>query len=178
VSSGAGSPEPALFGDLARFSVSDILQFLGFLGLSGSLEFTRPAAAEKERVRFRLHGGRLIEAVAGGPHLRIGELLVRRYDVTLESVMERLQQQNQARQSRQPVLRLGELLLETGDLTPEVLREALNEAATRVACRVLTWKEGEFAYWPEDSQPPPGVTADVGLEDLVLERWHATDTYS
>jgi hypothetical protein len=170
--------EPALFGDLARFTVSDLLQFFGYLGLTGRLEFSRSSGEQDEKVRLGLHRGRLTEAIADGPHLRIGELLVRRYDVPLETVMDRLRHQGAARSASQPVSRLGELLIETGDLTADVLREALGEAATRVACRVLTWKDGQFAYWPDESEPPEGVTADVGLEDLVLERWHATDSFS
>lgn len=172
------SSGPALFGDLARFSVSDLMQFCGFLGLTGTLEFSRPGAESQESVRLRLHRGRIIEALAEGPHLRIGELLVRRYEVDLDAVMERLGHQSEERGSRRPSPRLGELLIEAGEITPDILRQALDEAATRVACRVLTWKEGQFAYWPGESAPPPGVNADVGLEDLVLERWHATDSYS
>jgi hypothetical protein len=172
------TPDPALFGDLSRFTVSDLMQFCGFLGLTGVLEFSHSGEETQESVRLRLQRGRIIEALAEGPHLRIGELLVRRYEVSLDTVMERLRHQSEARTTSQPVSRLGELLVEAGEITPEILRQALDEAATRVACRVLTWKEGRFAYWPEESQPPAGVNADVGLEDLVLERWHATDTYS
>jgi hypothetical protein len=174
----AAASDPALFGDLARFTVSDLMQFCGFLGLTGTLEFSRPEDETRESVRLRLQRGRIIEALAEGPHLRIGELLVRRYKVGLGTVMERLHQQSEARGSSRPVPRLGELLVEAGEITTDTLRQALDEAATRVACRVLTWKEGRFAYWPEESAPPAGVNADVGLEDLVLERWHATDSYS
>jgi hypothetical protein len=172
------TPEPVLYGDLAHFSVSDLMQFCGFLGLTGTLEFSRRGGEPRESVRLRLHRGRLIDALAEGPHLRIGELLVRRYQVDLDTVMERLRHQSEARSSSRPVSRLGELLVEAGEITRDTLREALDEAATRVACRVLTWKEGQFAYWPAEGEPPAGVNADVGLEDLVLERWHATDTYS
>jgi len=174
----AETPEPALFGDLARFTVSDLMQFCGFLGLTGILEFSRRGEEPHESVRLRLQRGRIIEALAEGPHLRIGELLVRRYEVGLDTVMERLRHQSEERGSSRPAPRLGELLIEAGEITPDTLRQALDEAATRVACRVLTWKEGQFAYWPEESAPPPGVNADVGLEDLALERWHATDSYS
>lgn len=172
------SSKAALFGDLARFSVSDLMQFCGFLGLTGTLEFSRPGAESGESVRLRLHRGRITEALAEGPHLRIGELLVRRYEVDLETVMERLGHQSEERSSSRPVPRLGELLIEAGEITPDTLRQALDEAATRVACRVLSWKEGRFAYWPEEGVAPSGVNADVGLEDLVLERWHATDSFS
>lgn len=170
--------EPALFGDLSRFTATDILQFLGFLGLTGTIEFTRKNQDQEERIHFRVHKGRLIEARASGPHLRLGELLVRRYDVAMEAVLDHLQHQNRVRQAQEPARRIGELLIEAGHLKPESLKKALDEAATRVAFRVLTWKEGRFAYWPSQADAPPGVTASVGLEDLVIERWHASDITS
>ena len=174
----ASRPEPALHGDLARFSAADFLQFLGFLGLTGTIEFSRGVGETSEQVRFRVRGGRLIEATGNAPHIRLGELLVRRYDVALESVLDLLRRQVQSRSVRQPISRLGELLMECGQIDSKNLRQALDEAATRVACRVLTWREGRFAYWPENIEEPTGVTASVGLEDLVLERWHATETFS
>ena len=100
-----------------------------------------------------------------------GKIAVRNGLITEQQLEAALTEQKQ----RGPGARLGHILIERSELTSQ---QALDEAATRVACRVLTWKEGQFAYWPEESAPPPGVNADVGLEDLALERWHATDSYS
>ncbi len=69
-------------------------------------------------------------------------------------------------------------MLAAGYVDPKVLQRALDDAATRVACRVLTWKGGAFAFWPDETIEKEELSANVGLEDLVLERWHATETYS
>ena len=170
--------EPALFGDLARFSGTDVLQFFGFLGITGVLEFTRGIAEKRESVEFLIHKGRLIGATCSAPHVRLGELLVRRYDIALDVVLDFLRRQQEARNTQGSVSRIGELLLAAGYLEPKVLQRALDDAATRVACRVLTWKGGEFAFWPNEAIEKEELSANVGLEDLVLERWHATETYS
>ena len=111
-----------------------------------------------------------------GPHLRLGELLVRRYSVTLEAVLDHLRYQREERERTGQASRLGERLLAAGYLRADVLRRALEEAASRLAFRVLTWKEGRFAYWSREIPAPDDLSPDLGLEELVLERWHVAET--
>jgi len=180
---------PALEGDLAVFPTTDLFQFFALLGLSGTLELAREGAPEAERVRLRLRGGRLVEADTTGPRPYLGELLVRRYGVALEAVVDGLQRQSAVRRNGGPGPRLGQMLLERRQLTADVLRRALDDAVSRVAGPVLLWEGGSFAFWAdpspmvapamsgyEDPARAPagdGCEPEVSLEELVLRRWNA-----
>ena len=78
---------PSLAGELSHVTASDVLQLVGYLGLSGVLEFERASDGDLDRVRFQVCRGRVVDAHCTGPHLRLGELLVRRYSVALEAVL-------------------------------------------------------------------------------------------
>jgi hypothetical protein len=180
---------PALEGDLAVFPTTDLFQFFALLGLSGTLELARDGAADAERVRLRLRAGRLVEAETTGPRPYLGELLVRRYGVALEAVVDGLQRQSAARRTGGAGPRLGQMLLERRQLTADVLRRALDDAVSRVAGPVLLWEAGSFAFWADPSPmvseamsgyetPARAAAADacepaVSLEELVLRRWNA-----
>ncbi len=169
---------PSLAGDLSRVAASDVLQLLGYLSLSGTIEFERGAESEGDRIRFQVCRGRLVDANCSGPHLRLGELLVRRYSVAIEAVLDHLRYQREERERTGHASRLGERLLAAGYLRGEVLRRALEDAATRLAFRVLTWKDGRFSYWSRDIPSPDDISPDLGLEELVLERWHGAESQS
>jgi hypothetical protein len=180
---------PALEGDLSIFPTTDLFQFFALLGLSGTLVLEREGSHGQERVSLRLRGGRLIEARTSGPRAYLGELLVRRYGVPMEAVLDGLRRQTAARRLGQPASRLGELLLERQLLAREVLRQALDESVSRVAGPVLLWCSGSFAFHADPSpmvppalagrvaEPEPSSTdpggPEVSLEELVLRRWGA-----
>ena len=171
-----GDPEQAaLRGDLAHVTASEVLQLLGYLGLSGRLEFARGVGEDGEAVEFLVHRGRVVDAHGTGPHLRLGELLVRRYQVALEAVLDHLRSQQQERARTGRASRLGERLLAAGYVRPEILQRALDDAASRLALRVLTWDEGRFSYWSRNVSIPVDLSPDVGLEELVLNRWSGSE---
>lgn len=187
--SAAAASAPALEGDLAVFPTTDLFQFFALLGLSGTLEVLRDGPPEPERVRLRLRGGRLVEAETTGPRPYLGELLVRRYGVSIEAVIDGLQRQSATRRGGAAGPRLGQMLLERRQLSADVLRRALDDAVARVAGPVLLWEAGSFAFWPDPSPmvpqamsghefAPRAAAADpcepeVSLEELVLRRWNA-----
>lgn len=184
----AGGRAPALEGDLAVFPTTDLFQFFALLGLSGTLELAREGPPEPERVRLRLRGGRLVAAETTGPRPYLGELLVRRYGVALEAVVDGLERQSRARRGGRPGARLGQMLMERRQVTAEALRRALDDAVSRVAGPVLLWEAGSFAFWADPSPmvpqamagghapAPPGqedlCEPEVSLEELVLRRWN------
>lgn len=163
---------PSLAGDLAHVAPSEVLQLLGYLNLSGVVEFERGDGPSSDRVRFHIRRGRVVDAHGSGPQLRLGELLVRRYHVAIEAVLDHLRFQSQERERTGYASRLGTRLLAAGQLRPEVLRRALEDVASRLAYRVLTWRDGRFAYWSREVPEPEETAPDIGLEALVLERWH------
>jgi hypothetical protein len=183
---------PALEGDLAVFPTTDLFQFFALLGLSGTLELIREAPPGPERVCLHLVGGRLVDAETSGPRAYLGELLVRRYGVPIEAVIDSLQRQTSDRAQGRPTSRLGQLLIERQHLTEGVLRRALDDAVSRVAGPVLLWDAGSFAFWADPSPMVPAVHADrqpraaraapdactpeVSLEELVLRRWSPGDS--
>lgn len=169
----AEADAPSLAGDLSHIAPAEVLQLLGYLSLSGVLEFERGDAGNGDRVRFHILRGRVVDAQGSGTRLRLGELLVRRYEVALEAVLDQLRYQSQERERTGQASRLGTRLLAAGQLQPEVLRRALEEAASRLAYGVLSWREGRFAYWSREVSEPEETSPDIGLEALVLERWHA-----
>ncbi len=185
-------PAPALEGDLAIFPATDLFQFFALLGLSGTLELTHDAGRGGERVRLRLRAGRLIEAHTSGPRAYLGELLVRRYGVPVEAVLDGLRCQSAARRQGRPSSRLGQMLLERRQLSEEVLRRALDDSVARIAGPVLLWDSGSFAFLADPSSmvppalagreagpqsaAPEACTPEVSLEELVLRRWNPPGT--
>jgi hypothetical protein len=182
--------EPALEGDLSVFPSTDLFQFFALLGLSGQLELSREGPQGPERVRLRLRGGRLVGADTDGPRPYLGELLVRRYGVSLEAVLDGLERQSVARRQGHPTTRLGQMLLDRRQLSADVLRRALEDAVSRVAGPVLLWDAGRFTFCagpsalvpqamagaPHGSEPARAeggetCSPEVSLEELVLRRW-------
>lgn len=168
---GVGTAAPGLEGDLDVFPPADLFQFAGLLGLTGTLEFSRETASGPERVALVLRSGRLVGAETSGPCLHLGELLVRRFGVGLDRVVDGLRRQTAVRRSEGRASRLGEILLSQRIVEPEVLRGALEEQVSRVAGPVLLWDSGRFAFWSTMQRERLEVSPEVSLEELVLRRW-------
>src|SRR5262249_6211163 len=107
LASPAASPPPgaALEGDLARFGVADVLQFLRLAGATGRLECRRG----DDRVQVAFAHGRPVWASNSGLAVRVGDVLVHRgwaATAALEAAI--------AAQVVEPARRVGALLRERG----------------------------------------------------------------
>jgi len=161
-----GRVSGALQGDLGRFPAADVLQFLGFSGATGRLEFTRPG----ERAVILIEGGRPVRARTDRGSVRLGEALVHRGAVTERGVAEAL-----AAQRERPDEPLGGLLVASGAATAEAVTQGLGDVMHRILLGVLLWPGGAFRFEPEPAAPQAGVPFAASLDPLLFEGLQQAD---
>jgi hypothetical protein len=151
--------ERILDGDLGRFEVPDLLNFLNMARSTGVLVLER---SERENKLF-FGAGQLVFAVTNREDLRLGQLLVRSgklQSMDLDRIVD-----------EQPVrpLKLGERLLAKGLLAPDELETALKVQVSEVVFDSLEWREGRFTLYDRVKPPGTGVTLAIDLQNLIME---------
>jgi Domain of unknown function (DUF4388) len=149
-----------LSGTLDQFMPIQILRLLQSTGATGRLEFVRGG----ERAEVFMIEGRSAIARTTGLHVRLGDVLV---DVGL--IRPEAAEFAAAYQQDVPGKRLGQMLVESGALKPERLNWAVLEVQKRILCRILLWREGEFAFHLGDRTEDEDITLDLDLDRLVIE---------
>lgn len=157
---------PALEGDLAHFTPSEVLQLLQLAQANGRLEIVRPG----ERVDIEIECGRPVFARTSGRSVRVGEVLVHHGGVPRAAVDAAL-----ARQRSQPRRPLGALLVEAGVASPDTARDAVLEVLRRILWGMLLWGEGRFRFVPGEPAAPAELPLDVDLEPLILDGLRLAD---
>ncbi len=151
--------ERILDGDLRRFEVPDLLNFLNMARSTGVLVLER---SERENKLF-FGSGQLVFAVTNREDLRLGQLLLRLGKLR-PADLERVVSGQPARP-----LKLGERLLAEGLLTADDLETALKVQVSEVVFDSLEWREGRFCLYDQVHPPSTGVTLAVDLQNLVME---------
>lgn len=170
----AGSP-PALQGDLAAFSLWEILQWLAQWGGEGVLELS--AAPGVAPIRIHCRDGVLLGIEGGEPAPRagrLGDLLLERGLLDAPGLRALLGLQRRARSDRGAAPAIGTLALAAGLLEAEPLDEALRELARRRVLSCLARREGSFAL---RLGPPARPGLDVGepIASFLLHAAQACD---
>ena len=158
----------ALEGDLARFVVADVLQFLRFAGASGRLECERGG----DRVEIMFAHGRPLWASASGRAVRVGDVLVHRGWAAAAELEQAL-----GDQQRQPGRRLGELMRERG-VPGDCVSAAVSEVFCRLVCLLSLWPDGRFRFVAGDenaSNDADDGELELELDRLLLEGLHQAD---
>jgi hypothetical protein len=156
----------ALEGDLERFPAADVLQFLGFSGASGRVEFERPG----ERAELVLEGGRPVRGHTSRGSVRLGEALVHRHALTGPALAAAL-----AAQRDRPDEPLGALLVGSGAATVEDVTRGLTEVLQRIVLGILLWPAGRFRFEPGPPEPGAGVPFSTALDPLLFEGLQQAD---
>jgi hypothetical protein len=162
----AGEPAATLEGDLRHFFATEVLQFLQLTGATGRLEFERGG----ERAEVVFEHGRPALARTTGRSVRIGDVLVHRGAVPMETLEKAL-----AEQRGRPDERLGAILLETGAASGEEIARAVGEVFRRIVCVLSLWPDGRFRFVPEEPRVAADVPLEVELDRLILEGLHRAD---
>ena len=155
-----------LRGDLRHFFLSEILQLLSLAQSTGRLEMERSG----ERAEVFVERGQPVFARTNGGSVRVGDLLVHRGTLaveTLESVL-----------SRPPTRegeRIGSRLVAAGVATPQDVQHAVRDALRRILYGLLLWREGTFHFSAGEQAGGEDIRLDVDLDRLILESLRQAD---
>jgi hypothetical protein len=149
-----------LSGTLDQFMPIQILRLLQSTGATGRLEFVRG----EQRAEIFMIEGRSAIARTTELHVRVGDVLV---DCGL--IRPEAAEFAAAYQQDVPGKRLGRMLVESGALKPERLHWAVLEVQKRIICRILLWREGEFAFHLGERPEDEDIALDLDLDRLVIE---------
>ena len=125
---------------------------------TGHLELER----DDERTDLFVEEGRSLFARTTGAALRVGDILVRRGDLTPEVIEFVL-----AFQQDQPGVRLGRMLVDNGVLTEEQIRDALLVVQRHIVVAALKWRNGSFRFGPEERLIGEDVRLDLDVDELL-----------
>ena len=149
-----------LSGKLDPIMPIHLLRLLQSSGATGRLELIRGS----ERAEIILIEGRSAIARTTARHVRLGEILVEAKLIRREAAEFAAAFQQDA-----PGTRLGEMLVESGALRPDHLIWAVIEVQKRILCRILLWKEGEFAFHRGERGQAEDISIDLDLDRFLIE---------
>jgi len=155
----------SLRGDLRHFFPAEILQLLSLAQATGRLEIERSG----ERAEIFVERGQPVFARTTGPTVKVGQLLVHRGTVSVETIEGLLQAPGA------PGERLGARLVSAGVATPEQVSSAVRETLRRVLYGLLLWREGSFSFQAGEKALGEDIHLDLDLDRLILEGLRQAD---
>lgn len=114
--------------------------------------------------------GRLVFASSSSPDDRLGELLLRRGQISLRQYVN-------AGKAVGPGKRLGAVLVEQGVLTPKGLVRTVVEHTQEIIYGAFQWTEGHYRFQPGTS-PPEAITLKISTPALILEGIRRIESWS
>jgi hypothetical protein len=155
----------SLRGDLRHFFPAEILQLLSLAQASGRLDLERSG----EHAEIFVERGQPVFARTSGPTVKVGQLLVHRGAVSVETLEGVLQS------ASRPGERLGSRLISAGVATPDQVQSAVRETLRRVLYGLLLWREGTFAFKSGEQATGEDIHLDLDLDRLILEGLRQAD---
>ena len=128
----------SLVGNLEDLGLGEILQIVSLSRKSGVL--TLESTGRTGKVTFL--DGQVIRATTSASRVNLGDLLVRRELVDIETLKKALFIQ---RNSDNPP-RLGAILAEKFAVSPEQIEEVAKEQIEKIVYSFFTWNEGSFSF--------------------------------
>lgn len=125
-------------GKLQDFNPGELIQVLGLLGKSGSLQLER--SGQEGMIVFR--GGRIIYAASSSVRENLGSLLLARKLISEDQLLEALERKDSEAETR----RLGNILVEMDVLSQQMLEEVIQEQFSRIISGFFHWSSGSFAF--------------------------------
>ncbi len=151
-------------GSLATMSLTEILQWLGNAGKTGTLSIERNKVVKRILVRE----GRIIACASQEPSDMLGHFLVSRGKITEETLRKALALQETQR------THLGRILVESGALSEDELRVQLEDKAQETIFGLFDWDDAEFRFADDEAAAPNIFAVDMRVEDILLrgaQRW-------
>jgi len=151
-------------GSLATMSLTEILQWLGNAGKTGTLSIERNKVVKRILVRE----GRIIACASQEPSDMLGHFLVSRGKITEETLRKALALQETQRSH------LGRILVESGALSEDELRLLLEDKAQETIFGLFNWDDAEFRFADDETADPNIFAVDMRVEDILLrgaQRW-------
>jgi len=146
-----------LEGSLAERDFPELVHDLHRERVTGLLTLTHAGVGRSVTVQE----GRLVFASSSSPDDRLGELLLRRGQISLRQYVD-------AGNAVVPGKRLGAILVEQAVLTPKGLIRAVVEHTQEIIYGAFQWTEGHYRF-KLGSSSPEAITLKISTPDLILE---------
>jgi hypothetical protein len=151
-------------GSLATMSLTEILQWLGNAGKTGSLSIERNKVVKRILVRE----GRIIACASQEPSDMLGHFLVSRGRISEETLRKALSVQEADK------THLGRILVEMGALTDDELRRSLEDKSQETIFGLFEWDDAAFRFDDGDVDDANIYAVNMRVEDILLrgaQRW-------
>ncbi len=151
-------------GNLATMSLTEILQWLGNAGKTGTLSIERNKVVKRILVRE----GRVIACASQEPADMLGHFLVSRGRISEETLRKALGLQEIQR------THLGRILVATGALSEDDLRLLLEDKAQETIFGLFDWDDAEFRFAEGETADPNIFAVNMRVDDILLrgaQRW-------
>lgn len=151
-------------GNLATMSLTEILQWLGNAGKTGTLSIERNKVVKRILVRE----GRVTACSSQEPSDMLGHFLVSRGRITEETLREALASQETRKEH------LGSILVSMGAFTEDDLRVLLEDKAQETIFGLFEWDDAEFRFADGQAGAPNIFSVDMRVDDILLrgaQRW-------
>jgi hypothetical protein len=156
-----------LSGDLASFSIADILTLLSMSRKTGLLTCRRQSAEKG----IYWANGEITFAVSNLPEDSLGEFLVARGRLG-RGDLERASQKVSAR------VRLGKVLVREGLLTPHDLWWAVQTQVQEIIYSLFQWQEGSFEFGEGRETEVEKIQLGCSTQNLIMEGIRRLDEWS
>jgi hypothetical protein len=141
-----------LSGTLSTFPLSDLLQWLGSTGKTGTLR----VRAERYTRTVYLKEGRIVSSGSDDPTEQLGQFLLSHGRISEEDLRIGLETQARTR------VLLGRILLMTGKIEEGELKRLLTQKAEETIFGLFLWTEAHFDF--EDGELPGSLFVPIGLD--------------
>ncbi len=147
-----------LFGTLNTMPLPDLLQWLGGVRKTGTLQ------VERNRVRkwILMQDGRIVGCSSDDPPERLGQFLLSRGKITEDQLRIALAAQDGSDKH------LGKIFIEMGALTPEDLSAHLEAKAEETIYSVFDWDDAVFRFHEELAHNDNIFRVELRVEDVLL----------
>lgn len=148
-------------GNIAAIALDNIFQLLEFAALSGKLEVN----SSDNLGNFYFTKGVLTYGMLHINHRKIGEILLESQLITKEQLQECLDLHKQGKFQR----RFGQILLEKNYIQPARLDDSLHRQIKEAFFEALSWQEGTFAFYQNQTPAPEATRLQARVDHLLLE---------
>jgi hypothetical protein len=145
-------------------SLTEILQWLGNAGKTGTLSIERNKVVKRILVRE----GRVIACASQEPADMLGHFLVSRGRISEETLRKALALQETQR------THLGRILVASGALSEDDLRLLLEDKAQETIFGLFDWDDAEFRFAEGETADPNIFAVNMRVDDILLrgaQRW-------
>lgn len=152
------SDDLSIEGTLDETTVPDLFRTLIRSGETGIV--TLAAAGRNDSIFFL--AGRIIYATSSDPDLGLGEILLRKGELSLQQYSDSMDAVTSSR-------RVGSVLCDRGYLQPEELIGAIEEQVKEIVLNSVSYRDGSYAVEFTDAFPPGIITLPLSTERLMLD---------